>query len=149
LPAFSTPGGHRRFRLSDLNVFIAHSRVPTEQPSRPLVLVIDDDEARCAVVRFGLEADGCAVRTAPTADEALQALEEAAPQLVLLNVLVGRVDGREVVDRLRGHGVDATAVLMYSGVGRGPSAGDQPSSIDPAPLVDAARRVLASGSATP
>ena len=41
LPAFYTPGGHRRFRRRDLDGFLARSGRPG-QPG-PLVLIVDDD----------------------------------------------------------------------------------------------------------
>src|SRR5450756_2189985 len=48
LPAFTTPGGHRRFRKSDLDAFVDLSRPGSPSrgsPSRdrPVILVIDDE----------------------------------------------------------------------------------------------------------
>src|SRR5215213_2638010 len=60
LPAFSTPGGHRRFRLADLDRFLTGARVPSPQARRkPLVLVIDDDQRRRGAVSVGMEGEGC------------------------------------------------------------------------------------------
>src|ERR671922_601342 len=70
LPAFYTPGGHRRFRQHDLDAFLAGSRgVPVR--GTPLVLVVDDDERLREFVRVNLEMDGYAVREAGTAKEGL------------------------------------------------------------------------------
>src|SRR3712207_7693567 len=41
LPAFYTPGGHRRFRRGDLDSFLGSSRGAGR--ARPLVLIVDDD----------------------------------------------------------------------------------------------------------
>ena len=50
LPAFRTPGGHRRIRREDLVRFMRESGIPLpeelrEGTGRPRVLVVDDDQA--------------------------------------------------------------------------------------------------------
>ena len=89
LPAFYTPGGHRRFRRRDLDAFLAGSR---GAPARgtPLVLVVDDDERLREFVRVNLEMDGYAVREAANADEGLAALEDtpASGDQTLVRTLV-------------------------------------------------------------
>src|SRR5919204_6663323 len=56
LPAFYTPGGHRRFRRSDLDEFLGGSRAP-RTGSTPLVLVVDDDPRLREFIRVNLEMD--------------------------------------------------------------------------------------------
>src|ERR671910_3863880 len=57
LPAFYTPGGHRRFRRGDLDEFLSGSRgVPAEGTAT--VLVVDDDDRLREYVRVNLEMDG-------------------------------------------------------------------------------------------
>src|SRR5919201_2679030 len=79
LPAYSTPGGHRRFRAADLDAFLEESRVDQPEHERPLVLMVDDDERTRAVVRFALEQEGYAVAEASTAAEGLAAIDDGAP----------------------------------------------------------------------
>src|SRR4029079_11952358 len=43
VPAFYTPGGHRRYRRRDLEAFLDRSG-PGGRTGGPLVLVVDDDE---------------------------------------------------------------------------------------------------------
>src|SRR5215203_4225607 len=57
LPAFYTPGGHRRFRRGDLEAFLSGSR-PVRLSGSPLVLVVDDDARLREFVRVNLEMDG-------------------------------------------------------------------------------------------
>src|SRR5881394_3640185 len=57
VPAFYTPGGHRRYRRRDLEVFIERSG-PGGQEVGPLVLVVDDDPRVREFVRVNLEAEG-------------------------------------------------------------------------------------------
>src|ERR687896_1917800 len=56
LPAFYTPGGHRRFRRRDLDAFLSGSRGRTTHGA-PLVLVVDDDDRLREFVRVNLEMD--------------------------------------------------------------------------------------------
>jgi excisionase family DNA binding protein len=112
LAAFKTPGGHRRFRQSDLDAFLGSSSNATKHR----VLIVDDDPGLRELVRVGLEADGCTVREASSAGEGLAALAEEPPDLILLDVEMPSVDGWEMLRLVRErHGVDAIRVVMYSG----------------------------------
>jgi len=114
LPAFYTPGGHRRFRRGDLDQFLARSG-RGGQPG-PLVLIVDDDPALRTYVRASLEGEGYSVREAGSAKEGLAALEEQPPDLILLDVLMPKVDGGEMLRLVQErHGVGAIPVIMFSG----------------------------------
>ena len=65
------------------------------------VLVVEDDEAIADVLRRSLRAEGHDVRSAADGVEALRASEEFAPDLVLLDLGLPRLDGMEVLRRLR------------------------------------------------
>ena len=122
LPAFYTPGGHRRFRRSDLDAFLSGSR---SAPSRgtPLILVVDDDERLREFVRVNLEMDGYAVREAADAESGLAALEEESPDLILLDVMMPGMDGWEMLRRVQErHGVGTIPVIMFSGKADEPTA---------------------------
>jgi two-component system KDP operon response regulator KdpE len=82
----------------------------------PLVLIVDDDPRLREFVRVNLEMDGYEVREAGSAEEGLAALEEEAPDLVLLDVMMPRVDGFEVLRRMQEqHGLASVPVIMFSG----------------------------------
>jgi excisionase family DNA binding protein len=116
LPAFYTPGGHRRFRRADLDSFLAGSRGGGSGTAQALVLIVDDDPQLRELVRVSLEADGYAVRQAGSAQEGLAALEEEPPDLVLLDVMMPQVDGFEMLRRMQEqHGVGSVPVIMFSG----------------------------------
>jgi excisionase family DNA binding protein len=114
LPAFYTPGGHRRFRRRDLDSFLARSG-RGGQPG-PLVLIVDDDPGLRRYVRASLESEGYAVREAGSAEEGLAALEEESPDLILLDVMMPKIDGWEMLRLVQErHGVGAIPVIMFSG----------------------------------
>src|SRR5881296_3923677 len=80
VPAFYTPGGHRRYRRADLEAFV-HSSGPGGLQTGPLVLVVDDDQGVRGLVRAHLELAGYEVREAERAEDALAAIELQAPDL--------------------------------------------------------------------
>ena len=120
LPAFYTPGGHRRYRRGDLDAFLSQSggSAPPRAPEgvRRVILIVDDDERLREFVRVNLEMEGYAVREAASAEEGLKALDEEPPDLVLLDVMMPQVDGWEMLRRVQErHGVGAIPVIMFSG----------------------------------
>src|SRR2546423_5348970 len=115
VPAFYTPGGHRRYRRSDLDAFLERSG-PGKGGGGPLVLVVDDDPQVRELVRANLELEGYTVREAGSAAEGLGALEEQAPDLILLDVMMPQMDGWEMLRRVQErHGIGSIPVVMFSG----------------------------------
>src|SRR3982751_433854 len=116
VPAFYTPGGHRRYRRGDLDAFLERSGPNAAAHSGPVVLIVDDDDRLREYVRVNLEMEGYAVREASNAEEGLRVLEETTPDLVLLDVMMPQVDGWEMLRRVHErHGVGAIPVVMFSG----------------------------------
>ena len=118
LPAFYTPGGHRRYRRRDLDSFVSGSGTATGARVRgtPLVLIVDDDARIREFVRVNLEMDGYTVREAANAEEGLAVLDDEPPDLILLDVMMPGVDGWEMLRRVNErHGVGAIPVIMFSG----------------------------------
>ena len=114
LSAFYTPGGHRRFRRADLDSFLGSSRGGNRP--RPLVLIVDDDDGLREFLRTNLELEGYFVREADSAETGLAVLEEERPDLILLDVMMPRVDGWEMLRRVHErHGTEAIPVVMFSG----------------------------------
>jgi len=116
VPAFYTPGGHRRYRRGDLDAFLERSGPQSAAQSGPVVLIVDDDPRLREYIRVNLEMEGYSVREAGNADEGLRVLEESSPDLVLLDVMMPEVDGWEMLRRVQErHGVGAIPVIMFSG----------------------------------
>jgi excisionase family DNA binding protein len=115
VPAFYTPGGHRRFRRGDLEAFLARSG-PGRQQKGPTLLLVDDDDRMRELVRTELEREGYDVQEAASANEGLAAIEARKPELILLDVMMPHVDGWEMLRRIQErYGGGAIPVLMFSG----------------------------------
>jgi excisionase family DNA binding protein len=115
VPAFYTPGGHRRYRRGDLEAFLDRSG-PNRARSGPWVLLVDDDERVRELVRVTLEVEGYAVHEAGSAEEGLDAIAERKPDLILLDVMMPHVDGWEMLRRIQDlYGAGAIPVIMFSG----------------------------------
>jgi excisionase family DNA binding protein len=122
VPAFYTPGGHRRYRRRDLEAFLDRSG-PGGRSSGPVVLVVDDDPNLREFVRINLELEGYSVREAGGAEEALSAIDDQAPALVLLDVVMPGVDGWQMLQRMQER-YGSIPVIMFSGKVEEPIPGD-------------------------
>ena len=116
VPAFYTPGGHRRYRRTDLESFLDRSGPGGKPRSGPLVLLVDDDDKVRELVRVNLEFEGYVVREAGSAEQGMEAIEEGKPDLVLLDVMMPHVDGWEMLRRVQErYGAGVIPVVMFSG----------------------------------
>ncbi|MCE7980486.1 MAG: DNA-binding response regulator [Caldilinea sp. CFX5] len=77
------------------------------------VLVVDDNENLLRMLQRTLAYEGFAVTTAGNGREALRAVENNHPKLIILDWLMPEVDGLTVVKRLRAR-CDATPILMLT-----------------------------------
>ena len=80
------------------------------------ILVVDDEEGIRHVLKQVLEYEGHAVRTAEGGGEALTLYEALRPDLTFLDVKMARMDGLEVLGRIREKDPEAV-VIMISGHG--------------------------------
>jgi DNA-binding response OmpR family regulator len=70
-------------------------------PDSSTILLVDDEESVRKVLTFPLERDGFRVVQAGDGEEALQRFGESAPDLVVLDIMLPKLDGLEVCKRLR------------------------------------------------
>ncbi len=70
----------------------------------PRILVVEDDEPTRDVMARMLRAEGCTVIEAEHGKQALQRMEEAAPSLILLDLMMPEMDGFEFIEALRERG---------------------------------------------
>lgn len=74
---------------------------PVVSQKQPRVLVVDDESAIRDMIRFALERAGMECRAAADAQEALVAINENRPDLVLMDWMMPGVSGIELTRRLR------------------------------------------------
>jgi excisionase family DNA binding protein len=124
VPAFYTPGGHRRFRRNDLEAFIDRSGPGGRVGGGPVVLVVDDDPRLREYIRLNLELAGYSVREAENGERALSAIDAQAPDLVLLDVVMPGIDGWQLLRQLEErHG--SIPVIMFGGQAEARAATDR------------------------
>jgi len=77
------------------------TEAPKPYDSKKRLLVVDDHEDNVEVLRARLEARGYEVRGANDGQAALDVVEHWIPDLILLDVMMPKVDGLEVVRRIK------------------------------------------------
>jgi CheY-like chemotaxis protein len=88
---------------------------------RPKVLIAEDDASVRMTLEFVLEDEGFSVLTAEDGAEALRIAGQELPDVILLDQVMPKMDGKRVFSALRSE--DATRaipVLVLTGMGRGP-----------------------------
>jgi CheY-like chemotaxis protein len=82
------------------------------------VLVVDDNAANAALISFLLKKKGYDVRTATDAAEALVAVDEFHPRLIMMDLQLPGMDGLELTRRLkadpRTRGIIIIALTAYA-----------------------------------
>ena len=68
---------------------------------KPRILVVDDHEDNIELLRARLEARGYEVDGANDGQQALEQVDKICPDLILLDVMMPKMDGMEVVRRLK------------------------------------------------
>ncbi len=77
----------------------APAQTPPAKPKR--ILFVEDDDALAGVYLVRLQAEGFDVKRVANGEEALAAATEFHPDLVLLDVMMPKVGGFDVLDILR------------------------------------------------
>lgn len=118
----------------------------------PRVLVVDDDKVIQQLLEVNLELEGYEVVKASNGEEALKMVQDIRPDLILLDVMMPKLDGREVCRRIKSDPLTAETPIIFlsaraqdmdvnSGLELGASAYiTKP--FDPVDLLDTVMRVL-------
>jgi DNA-binding response OmpR family regulator len=69
---------------------------------QPVILVAEDDPDLQSLLRHALESDGYAVYIAADGQEALDQYDALSPDLLVLDIMMPRLSGFEVLRELRG-----------------------------------------------
>jgi CheY-like chemotaxis protein len=102
------------------------------------LLIVDDDKDIREMLRLAMMASGWNVRTASDGVEALQVIEQHHPEAMLLDLMMPRMTGYQVLDTLRGEGrLDKFPVIILTAKDIDPEERNK---------LDGARAVLQKGS---
>jgi len=119
LPAFRTPGGHRRIRREDLARFMRENGIPLPEElrdgsGRQRVLVVDDEAAIRDVIAESLShrATPYDVMTAADGFEAGRLVATFRPDVVLLDLRMPGLDGFQVCRTIKGDSETASTVVI-------------------------------------
>ncbi len=76
------------------------------------VLVTEDDQFLANVITEALQRHGVDTTTALNGEEAIAAIEEEHPDLLLLDLLMPEVDGYAVLEHIKEKGYDIPSVIL-------------------------------------
>jgi excisionase family DNA binding protein len=95
-----TPGGHNRIRRDDAIEFMRrHDCLPGDHGRT--VLVIDDEGYVFEILREILRPFGCTIHYAANGYEAGKLAERVRPDVILLDIKLPDIDGRDVCQHIR------------------------------------------------
>ena len=76
------------------------------------ILVCDDDRNICELLRLYLEKEGYAVVIANDGEEALAKFSSENPDLMLLDIMMPKLDGYELLRQIRETGMDMPVLMV-------------------------------------
>ncbi|MGN0221541.1 MAG: response regulator transcription factor [Prevotella sp.] len=76
------------------------------------ILVVDDEQDLCEILKFNLETEGYQVDTAYSAEEALT-MDLNSYHLLLLDVMMGEMSGFALAKKLRGNAATASLPIIF------------------------------------
>ncbi|MCX7921275.1 MAG: response regulator transcription factor [Clostridia bacterium] len=82
---------------------------------KPKVLIIDDDVNICELIRLYMEKEGYEVLTAYNGIKAIEVFKEAAPNIVILDIMLPGIDGWQVCREIRK--VSTIPIIMLTAKG--------------------------------
>lgn len=76
------------------------------------ILVVDDEQDLCEILKFNLETEGYEVETANSAEEALE-MDIASFDLLLLDVMMGGMSGFQLAKQLKDNPMTANVPIIF------------------------------------
>lgn len=76
------------------------------------ILVVDDEQDLCEILKFNLETEGYEVESANSAEEALE-MDIASFDLLLLDVMMGGMSGFQLAKQLKGNPMTANVPIIF------------------------------------
>jgi signal transduction histidine kinase len=79
----------------------------------PLILIVDDNPTNVKVLFDVLEAEGCRTFIARSGEDALEKLEVLHPDLIMLDVMMGGIDGFETCIRIKSNPASQAIPVIF------------------------------------
>ena len=76
------------------------------------VLIVDDDDFLLEMYALKFKESGFLIETAQNGEEAIQKAKEVSPNVILLDVVMPRMDGLEVLRNLRKDKIASNAIVL-------------------------------------
>ncbi|WP_373045029.1 response regulator [Vulgatibacter sp.] len=83
--------------------------------AEPTVLVVDDDPDIRESIEELLRSDGLDAAVAANGEEALRVIAQRPIQVILLDLMMPVMDGRQMVEEMRRRNIDIPVVLLSAG----------------------------------
>jgi two-component system OmpR family response regulator len=121
LKGFRVPGSRfRRIPWRELYDFMRDNGIPTDalESGKRKVLIVDDDQDLVELLSDTFQRDGrFEIKTANNGFDAGMLVKEFRPDLVVLDIMLPDINGKEVCQRIRGDStMDKVKVICISGM---------------------------------
>lgn len=121
LKGFRVPGSRfRRIPREHLYSFMRDNGIPTDalESGKKKLLIVDDDQDLVELISEGFQRDGrFDIRSVNNGFDAGMGVREFRPDLVILDVMLPDINGREVCQRVRSDtALDMVKILCISGM---------------------------------
>ena len=121
LKGFRVPGSRfRRIPRDQLYIFMRDNGIPTDalESGKRKVLIVDDDEELVELLVDVFQRDGrFEIRTANNGFDAGMLVKEFRPDLVVLDVMLPDINGKEVCQRVRSDStLESVKIICISGM---------------------------------
>ena len=78
------------------------------------ILIVDDEEDICQILSYSLQAAGYQPSVAHSAEEALALIEQSAPDLLLLDIMMEGMSGTDLAKRLQERGLLTFPIIFLT-----------------------------------
>jgi excisionase family DNA binding protein len=121
LKGFRVPGSRfRRIPRNELFSFMKDNGIPTDalESGKRKILIVDDDEELVELISDVFDRDGrFEIRTANNGFDAGMLVKDYHPDLIVLDVMLPDINGKEVCQRVRGDSaMDDVRIICISGM---------------------------------
>ena len=83
-----------------------------QDPAKPRVLVVDDEDDLLELVRYNLAKDGYDVECVGSGEQALQSARTNPPDLVVLDLMMPKISGLDLLQQIRSVDDDIAVIIL-------------------------------------